>query len=66
MSAWSAHTGSRTSFFRRFQIVFSPTHSSAREIPPTGQTHEQRTLRARKAETSAAMRIVSPAGWISS
>src|SRR5512139_517003 len=61
-SAWSAQAGTRTSFLRRFQRVISPTHESAREIPPTGQTQEQRTFRARKAETSAAIRMVRPAG----
>ena len=51
---------------RRRHSSFFPTHSSAREIVPTGQTHEQKAFRATKEPTIAASKMVSPAGCTSS
>ncbi len=60
----SARSSQRGTFgHRRRQRTFSPTHSSAREIVPTGHTHPQKAFRARSAPTRAASRMVSPAGW---
>src|SRR4030067_243661 len=56
----SAHRFTRISLFCLLQSVLFPAHSSAREVPPTGQTQEQKTLRATKEEKVAAPRTPPP------
>ena len=51
---------------RRRQKSFSPSHSSPREMVPTGQIQPQKALRASRAPTMAAARMVRPAGWTGS